>query len=84
MSRAEITAHKLYHTLQLNAIDEEVKKHLMILLISEPKKPERKRFSTALESLEGAWENDGVSAESEIESLYNARVSGETRKGIEL
>ena len=84
MSRAELLAQKLYNSLQLNGIDEDVKKHLMILLITEPKKPARKKFSTTLDSLPGAWANDGISAENEIASIYNARISGETRKNIAL
>ncbi|MCQ2243127.1 MAG: hypothetical protein MJZ32_02595 [Bacteroidaceae bacterium] len=35
MSHAEQTARKLYDTMQLNSISEDVKRHLMILMLSQ-------------------------------------------------
>ena len=34
MSHAELTAHRLYDTMQLGSVSEEVKRHLMILMLS--------------------------------------------------
>lgn len=38
MSRAEIKAHEIFSSMQLNDIDDEVRRHLMILLLTVPKK----------------------------------------------
>ncbi len=35
MSHAEQTARKLYDTMQLNCVSEDVKRHLMILMLSQ-------------------------------------------------
>lgn len=35
MSHAELTAHRLYDTMQLGSVSEEVKRHLMILMLSD-------------------------------------------------
>lgn len=36
MSHAELTAHKLYDTMHLDNVSEEVKRHLIILMLSNP------------------------------------------------
>ena len=38
MSHAELTAHQLYETMHLGSISDEVKRHLIILMLSSPKK----------------------------------------------
>jgi hypothetical protein len=38
MSTAEITAHRIYNSYHLGELPEDVKKHLMILFLSENKK----------------------------------------------
>lgn len=85
MSAAEIRANEIYNMYNLSQEDSEVKRMLMILLLTE--KPENKKtvsYEEAFNSLPGAWENDGFAAEEEVSAIYNARVTGETRKIIEL
>lgn len=36
MSHAELTAHRIYDTMHLDSVSEEVKRHLIILLLSKP------------------------------------------------
>ena len=82
MNTAEMRAHSIYNTLHLGEIDDDVKRQLVILLLKVPeaKEKEKRNFSTALNSLSGAWKNNGLSAEEEIRQIYDARTSGETRK----
>lgn len=49
-----------------------------------PEKHPIHSYTDALSSLSGAWTENGMTAEEEIEGIYNARQSGLTRKDIEL
>jgi len=46
MSKAEIAAHQLYDAMQLDKVSDEVKKHLMILILSGNKQDEA--YSSAI------------------------------------
>ena len=84
MSTAEMRAHSIYNMMHLSNIDDEVKRHLVILLMKVPEKKEKKSFASMVKSLSGAWKNNGLSAEEEIKQIYGARASGETRKLVDL
>lgn len=86
MRTAEITAHRIYDTYRLGELPDEVKRQLVILFMSTPtpEKHPTHSYTDALRSLSGAWAENGMTAEEEIEGIYNARQSGLTRKDIEL
>ncbi len=86
MSTAELTAHRIYDTYRLGELSDEVKRQLVILFKSSTSPENHAQFSytDALESLSGAWADNGLTAEEEIADIYNARQSGITRKDIEL
>lgn len=44
MSTAEMRAHSIYNMMHLSNIDDEVKRHLVILLMKVPEKKEKFRF----------------------------------------
>jgi hypothetical protein len=70
--------------MHLGEIDDEVKRQLVILLLKVPETKQKKNFSEGINSLSGAWRNNGLSAEEEIRQIYDARTSGETRKLVDL
>lgn len=87
MNTAEIRAHSIYNSLHLGEMDDDVKRQLIILLLKVPEtneKEKKRNFSAGINSLSGAWKNNGLSAEEEIRQIYGARTSGETRKLIDL
>ena len=45
---------------------------------------QKKNFSEGINSLSGAWRNNGLSAEEEIRQIYDARTLGETRTLLDL
>ena len=79
-------AHSIYNTLHLGEIDDDVKRQLVILLLKVPeaKEKEKRNFSTALNSLSGAWKDDGMTAEEEIREIYEGRTTGKTRTLVDL
>jgi hypothetical protein len=70
--------------MHLGEIDDEVKRQLVILLLKVPETKQKKNFSEGINSLSGAWRNNGLSAEEEIRQIYDARTSGKTRKLVDL
>lgn len=85
MSTAEIRAHHIFNTYRLMDEDEEVKRNLMVLLLTTHAQQKNTcSYEEAFNSLEGAWENDGMVAEEEVDSIYAARQNGKTRKIINL
>ena len=86
MNTAEMRAHSIYNTLHLGEIDDDVKRQLVILLLKVPeaKEKEKRNFSTALNSLSGAWKDDGMTAEEEIREIYEGRTTGKTRTLVDL
>ena len=62
--------------MHLGEIDDEVKRQLVILLLKVPETKQKKNFSEGINSLSGAWRNNGLSAEEEIRQIYDARTSG--------
>lgn len=84
MSTAEMRAQSIYNTMHLSNIDDEVKRHLVILLMKVPESKEKKSFTSMVKSLSGAWKDNGLTAEEEIKQIYSARTSGETRKLVDL
>ena len=77
MNTAEMRAHSIYNTMHLGEIDDEVKRQLVILLLKVPETKQKKNFSEGINSLSGAWRNNGLSAEEEIRQIYDARTSGD-------
>lgn len=85
MSTAEIRARQIFDEYNLVNENEDVKRNLMVLLLTVPRKDERKfSYQDAFDSLSGAWENNGMTAEEEIDAIYEARQNGKTRDVIEL
>ena len=84
MSTAEIRAHRIYESMNLNKIDDDVKRHLMILMLSVPTTERTKSVSSAMNSLSGAWKDDGMTAEKEIREIYEGRTTGKTRTLVDL
>lgn len=77
-TRSEISAW-LERARQRKAVWE--KKMQEMFAIEEKQK---KGFSAGINSLSGAWRNNGLSAEEEIRQIYDARTSGETRTLLDL
>lgn len=74
MSTAEIRARQIFDEYNLVNENEDVKRNLMVLLLTVPRKDERKfSYQDAFDSLSGAWENNGMTAEEEIDAIYEAR-----------
>ena len=86
MRTAELTAHRIYDTYRLGELPDDVKRQLVILFMSSTSSENHAHYSytDALESLSGAWADNGLTAEEEIADIYNARQSGITRNDIEL
>ena len=85
MNNAIRRAHYLYETLRLKDEDREVKNNLMVLLLSDNCAPkENFSYEKALDSLSGAWANDGMTAEEEIKEIYSSRTQDESRKILEV
>jgi len=81
MSIAELRANKLYNEYHLKNESPDVKRMLMILLLSDSTEQKHPvSYEEAFNMLPGAWEHDGLLAEEEIDAIYKARVNGETRK----
>ncbi|MBR4651023.1 MAG: hypothetical protein IKO82_04660 [Prevotella sp.] len=57
--------------MNLNKIDDDVKRHLMILMLSVPTAEKKKSFSSAMKSLSGAWKDNGLTAEEEIKEMID-------------
>jgi hypothetical protein len=80
MNNAIRRAHYLYDTLHLKDEEQEVKKNLMILLLSEKNAPKEDfSYEKVFDSM-SAWADDGKTAEEEIKEIYSSRTQGETRK----
>lgn len=84
MSTAEIRALQIFNTMHLGNVDEEVKRHLVILLMKVPTLKGKKSFSSVVRGLSGAWNDNKMTAEEEVAQIYNARVTDETRNHFDL
>ena len=78
MSTAELRAHRLFNALNLKNEDEEVRRNLMILLLSVKKPKEHKKSCTKM--FAGKWQGDET-AEEIIETIREGRTKN---KEIEL
>ena len=78
MSTAELRANRIFNALNLKNEDEEVRRNLMILLLSVKKPEEPKKLCT--EMFAGKWKGDET-AEEIIETIREGRTKN---KEIEL
>lgn len=78
MSRAEIQARELFSSLHLKSIDEEVKRHLMILLLTYPT-PESKT-KAGVHRFAGAWKGE----ESADDIIYSIKADRTSNREFEL
>lgn len=85
MNKAKLRANQIFNAYNLREEDEEVKRNLMVLLLTVSDRHDKPRsYVEAFKSLSGAWENNGMLAEDEVDAIYEARRSGQTRKMIDL
>ena len=73
MSHAELTARKLYDTMQLNSVSEDVKRHLMILMLSQVSEqtPETSDNIEIPSSVEEAMQMGAMDIEDVRKDLHN-------------
>lgn len=89
MATAELDAERIFRK-ELFHLGNETKRRLIELLASSLTFPkaksgsEKARKDGLLDKASGAWSDDGLTADEEIEMLRSARVHGETRKILDL
>lgn len=73
MSHAELTARKLYDTMQLSSVSEDVKRHLMILMLSQVSEqtPETSDNIEIPSSVEEAMQMGAMDIEDVRKDLHN-------------
>lgn len=73
MSHAELTARKLYDTMQLSSVSEDVKRHLMILMLSQVSEqtPETSDNIEIPSSIEEAMQMGAMDIEDVRKDLHN-------------
>lgn len=73
MSHAELTARKLYDTMQLSSVSEDVKRHLMILMLSQVSEqtPETSDNTEIPSSVEEAMQMGAMDIEDVRKDLHN-------------
>lgn len=70
MSKSELRAHELFNALNLRNEDEDVRRNLIILMLSIPQTKKTKSFT---EKYAGKWQGDN-SAEDIIATIREART----------
>lgn len=88
MNTAELNAERIFHT-ELFHLGNETKRRLIELLASsltftQTDAEDKTKKDQLMDKICGAWRDDEVSAEEEIETLRKARVQGVTRKIVDL
>ena len=86
MTIADMTAERIFRT-ELFHLGNETKRRLIELLVSSLDFSGRKgeaEKERLMEKVCGAWNDDGLTANEEVELVSKARVQGKTRKIEEL